>query len=287
MNYYFHHIGDFRSGSVNMTRHERWIYRDLLEVYYDTEAPLNLNLDVLCNEIGVRSDEERKIVTDLLRFKFECTERGYEHWRCETEIANYRVKSDAAKINGKLGGRPPKKANRNPEKPIGLSECDSPNTEKPSGLDVGYQNNPDLTRRNPAITSLQPNQEPITNNQEEPKEKTPRVPRFDAQAHLESMGVDPKISKDWLSLRKLKKLAPTQTAFEGVLSEAGKAGMTMEAALQTCCTRGWGSFNAAWLAKDPPRGGGTNFHDDRKRVMDELTGRNRNAAVDEFNIIDV
>jgi hypothetical protein len=34
-------------------------------------------------------------------------------------------------------------------------------------------------------------------------------------------------------------------------------------------------------------GGGLNFHDDRKRVMDELTGRNRHVSSDEFNIIDI
>lgn len=90
---------------------------------------------------------------------------------------------------------------------------------------------------------------------EESKTKTPRVPRFDAQAHLVSMGVDPKVSEDWLSLRKKKNLAATQTAFEGVLLEAGKAGMTMDQALRTCCTRGWGGFNADWMDKGNLQGG--------------------------------
>jgi hypothetical protein len=91
---------------------------------------------------------------------------------------------------------------------------------------------------------------------EEPKNKTPRVPRFDAQAHLVGMGVNDKVAEDWLALRKKKNLAPTATAFEGVLLEAGKAGMTMDQALRTCCTRGWGGFDAGWLDKGGARSGG-------------------------------
>lgn len=34
-------------------------------------------------------------------------------------------------------------------------------------------------------------------------------------------------------------------------------------------------------------GSGTNFHDDRKAFMDELTGRTRNASIDNANIIDI
>ena len=77
MNYYQHHIGDFRAGTVHMSRTERWIYRDLIDVYYDTEQPLPLDLDELCRAIGVRTDDERTVVIDLLKFKFQKTDAGY------------------------------------------------------------------------------------------------------------------------------------------------------------------------------------------------------------------
>jgi hypothetical protein len=83
---------------------------------------------------------------------------------------------------------------------------------------------------------------------EEPKTKAPRVPRFDAQSHLELLGVDKQVASDWLALRKKKKLESTVTAFDGVLSEAQKAGMSMDQALRTCCTRGWGGFDSTWLS---------------------------------------
>ncbi|MGI4812129.1 MAG: hypothetical protein ACRYGG_02120 [Janthinobacterium lividum] len=119
---------------------------------------------------------------------------------------------------------------------------------------------------------------------EKPTTKAQRVPRFDAQAHLESMGVEPAIARDWLSLRKEKKLAPTETAFGGVLSEAGKAGISMNEALRICCTRGWGGFEFAWLAnrgnaQAPPSGAGGKKFDpveyvNRKRPDGEKNERN-------------
>jgi uncharacterized phage protein (TIGR02220 family) len=153
MNYYDHHIGDFRSGTVNMTRVERWIYRDMLDVYYDTEEPLPADIEKLCKAIGVRSAEEKAAVVDLLSYKFTLTDRGYEHERCEAEIAKYRSKADVARENGRLGGRPKgtkTKPEGNPEKPSGFSSVSKPNPDQ---------------------TGSQANQEPITNNQE-PKSLT-------------------------------------------------------------------------------------------------------------------
>jgi len=49
MNYYPHHIGDFNSATRHLTRIERSVYRDLIELYYDTEAPLSRDVDKLCH----------------------------------------------------------------------------------------------------------------------------------------------------------------------------------------------------------------------------------------------
>jgi uncharacterized protein YdaU (DUF1376 family) len=145
MNYYPFHIGDFRSGTVNMSRHVRWIYRDMLDIYYDTEQPLSLDLDLLCDQVGAESDEERRIVERLLRFKFTKTDEGYRHAICDEVIAEYHTKADTAKTNGKKGGRP-KKADGNPKKPSGFQ----------SGSDQ-------VADSNLVGGGSQTNQEPITN----------------------------------------------------------------------------------------------------------------------------
>jgi hypothetical protein len=53
---------------------------------------------------------------------------------------------------------------------------------------------------------------------------------------------------DWLALRKAKRAPVTETALAGIRREAEKAGMTMQAALETCCQRGWTGFKAEWVA---------------------------------------
>jgi hypothetical protein len=85
------------------------------------------------------------------------------------------------------------------------------------------------------------------------EEKKERVPRFDAQAHLESLGVDSAVAGDWLATRKRKKLESTRTAMDQTQAEVSKSGLSMNDALRECCLRGWGGFKAEWMA-----GGSTN-----------------------------
>ncbi|HGL5074108.1 TPA: YdaU family protein [Burkholderia multivorans] len=159
MNYYPHHIGDFRSGTVNMTRVERWIYRDLIDVYYDTEKPLPLDLDAVCYAVGVSAEEERRAVANLLRFKFTQTDAGYVHDRCEIEIAAYRLRAETAQENGKKGGRPKKRTATG----SGTKQNPVETHEKPSGFPSG--SDPDASGP-PDITGSKTNQEPITKNQD-------------------------------------------------------------------------------------------------------------------------
>jgi len=56
--------------------------------------------------------------------------------------------------------------------------------------------------------------------------------------------------QDFLSTRKTKL---TQTALTGIAKQADIAGISLEAALQECCTRGWQSFKAAWVQQGQPK----------------------------------
>lgn len=212
MNYYPFHIGDFRSGTVNMTRLARWIYRDMLDVYYDSEKPLPLDLEQLCDTIGAEADDERKIVERLLRFKFKETDDGYRHLACDKVIANYRLKGETAKANGSLGGRP-KKAKANPK--------------EPSGFPLG--SNPVATG-NPAETGSEANQEPITNNQDKdhPALRTSLINQHDATEE-KPRGVT---AVD-LSIAMRKCGVMTQPA-NPILQALAAQGVTVETAVSAC-----------------------------------------------------
>lgn len=128
-----------------MSRKARWIYRDMLDIYYDSEQPLTSNVDALCELLGADDEEDRRIVERHLRFKFELVEDGYRHRVCDSVIAEYHSKAETARANGRLGGRPRK------------------NREKPSGFLSGSD---PVATDNPVETGSQANQEPITKNQE-------------------------------------------------------------------------------------------------------------------------
>ena len=60
MNYYPHHIGYFNSATRHLTRVERSLYRELIELYYDTEqaSPAD-DFDRLARRVIAQTDKEK------------------------------------------------------------------------------------------------------------------------------------------------------------------------------------------------------------------------------------
>lgn len=103
MNYYPHHIGDFNNATRHLTRVERALYRELIELYYDIEAPLPAIDLWICKKVLASGQVERDAVKALLAEFFTLTPDGefYRHSRCDREIASYRAKQEAAVRAGK------------------------------------------------------------------------------------------------------------------------------------------------------------------------------------------
>lgn len=101
MHYYQHNIGDFDKATRHLTRIERSIYRDLIELYYDTEMQLNADIKHLCRKILAQSNEEVTAVEQVLNEFFTLTPDGWYHDRCEEELEKYQSaktqKSEAGK----------------------------------------------------------------------------------------------------------------------------------------------------------------------------------------------
>jgi uncharacterized protein YdaU (DUF1376 family) len=97
MNFYPHHIGDFRSATMHLSKVERWFYRDTLELYYDIEAPLPIDDDWIFRKVGAKNRQEREAVTSVLREFYVRTTDGYRNPRCDAEIAKYQAKRKQAR----------------------------------------------------------------------------------------------------------------------------------------------------------------------------------------------
>lgn len=90
MYYYQHHIGDYRKDTSHLSLIEHGIYRQLLDLYYITEKPLDKKSIRL---VGARTDQEIALVELILNEFFEKKGTKYFHKRCDDEIQNYKSKS--------------------------------------------------------------------------------------------------------------------------------------------------------------------------------------------------
>ncbi len=102
-----------------------------------------------------------------------------------------------------------------------------------------------------------------------PQEKGERPP-FEKGAHLSEKGDHPspapkrkrvsnvqkpesvseQVWEDFSALRTKRRAPITETALRGIQREAEKAGISLEAALSTCCERGWQGFKADWYKRE-------------------------------------
>ena len=107
---------------------EHGAYRLLLDRYYSTEE--GIPATQAYRLARARSDEERQAVDAVLEEFFELVEGVWINGRAEEEIAKAKVRIDAAKANGKRGGRPKKKPD--------VSENET--QKKPGGFFAGSEN---------------------------------------------------------------------------------------------------------------------------------------------------
>ena len=108
MYYYQFHIGDYRSATLHLSNEEDLAYRRLLDMYYDTEKPIPLDVSWVAKRIKIPP----MVVRDVLNDMFKQTEDGFINTRCDKEIATYQGFSDAGKRGaakrwGKGGDSPP------------------------------------------------------------------------------------------------------------------------------------------------------------------------------------
>lgn len=100
MHSYLHNIKTFNSATRHLTRVERMLYRDLIELYYDTEKPLPAdNFDRLARRVMAETEQEITALRYVLSEFFELTGDVYTHNYCDEQIEKYKrtitIKSNA------------------------------------------------------------------------------------------------------------------------------------------------------------------------------------------------
>jgi len=126
MNFYQFHVGDYAKHTAHLTSDEDLAYRRLLDLYYDTEAPIPNNIPRVSRRIRVGSDAVANVLSEF----FELTPDGYRNRRADAEIEKYYTFLAKQKANGIKGGRP-KKPMGNPTKTQAEPKITLTNTQLP------------------------------------------------------------------------------------------------------------------------------------------------------------
>ncbi len=251
MKHYPHHIGDFDKATRHLTRIERSIYRDLIDLYYDTEQRLTLDRAALCRKVIANSNEESTAVEQVLNEFFTETPTGWYHDRCEEEITAYQANTSQKALAGKASAEAKrlKKEQALNEKPTAVEQ------PLPAAAAEGQQNST--------------NQSTINQSTNQPKEERPPRKRADSPAVERPDDVDEQTWVDWLQLRRTKKAAVTATALNEARRECEKAGMPLQRFLEIWCARGSQGLEASWLRPN-----------ERAPLHESFRGRDQRAAAE-------
>lgn len=86
MAHYIHHIRAFATATRHLSFHERAVYRELIDLYFETGQALPLDAGQLAVRIGADTDDLRRALTVVLEEFFQRRPHGWYHERCETEL---------------------------------------------------------------------------------------------------------------------------------------------------------------------------------------------------------
>jgi uncharacterized protein YdaU (DUF1376 family) len=217
MHFYQKNIGDFNNATRHLTRVERSLFSDAIELYYDTEKPLTSDINKLNRLLLAHSQEEKDALLVVLNEFFTLTDEGYFNKRCNEEIVKYQAYMESKSKAGKASAEQRAK-------------------QKSTGVEHVLNTTP-----------TKHNHEPITNNQETLNKKPTQKNEFFAD-------IDSDVYQAWLSVRKAKRGGKiSKIVYDAVAREALKAGLTIEEAVRECAERNWITFNADWYEKANPK----------------------------------
>ena len=266
MHSYQHNIKTFNNATRHLTRVERALYRDLIELYYDTEQPLPaVDFDRLARRVMAHSEEEKAALQFVLDEFFERTGDVYTHDYCDEQIENFKASTTAKARAGKASAESRKrkseerKAKRKAESEqnsTGVQQAlSTPSTSvanhkpetinhKPEGRDIPQSPHGDRDPDSP------PKEPPVTE-----KHRAKGVTK--AQMRETFPDLTDQTIDDWITARKGKGAKTlTLTAWNAVVSEIRISGLSGEQALQIAAARGWQGVKAEWLLNHISSGAG-------------------------------
>jgi len=218
LNFYKRYPADYGRKTARLTLAQHGAYTLLLDEVYTSESGLPAEMEELyriCRAMTKLEQEAVRVVAD--RF-FPIAEDGLRHnSRAAEEIQDAAPAIEAARANGKKGGRPRKETQ-----------------QKPSGFSPG----------NPAETQTEP-------NSKAPQSSDSSSLRSEESARKRAIPRPEEVSEqvwgDWLALRKAKRAPVSETVLAEARREADKARLDLQRFLEIWVGRGSQGLQADWL----------------------------------------
>ena len=232
MHSYQHNIKTFNNATRHLTRVERSLYRDAIELYYDEEKPITSDFGRLCRVLIAVTDEEKNALKYVLDSFFTLSNGFYMHKYCEEVIEKYAGNTNAKSMAGKASA-----AARRAKFDAKINGC--------STGDEQVLNEIQLTRNQE--TNKPKNQEPINQEKQSakaPAKKTPKPAFVLPDWFTES---DVKNWDAWNSIAKRRNATHAQLAISlEKLSKWRDKGVDWSRALENSAVGGWqGLFEPA------------------------------------------
>lgn len=224
MKYYLFSVNDYMAHTAHLNEMEDLAYRRMLDYCYVNECGLPESVQQIARIIRMPTHCD-SIANALREFFTLHSDNTWHNPRVDREIERMRGKSEVARQNAG-------KRWKDKEKPEDATAM------------------PPQCGRN-AIKQLTTNNKQLTPKTHRRTAKAGAVVGVDA---LVDLGVDRVVAESWLAVRKDKRQPLTATALQGVIREAGKAGLTLSQAIVMAAENSWAGFKASWLLPDKPTG---------------------------------
>lgn len=276
MHSYQHNIKTFNNATRHLTRVERSLYRDLIELYYDSEKPLPAdNFDRLARLALANTDEEKAALRYVLSEFFTESSGLYVHDYCDEQIEKFYNNTTAKALAGKASAK------------ARLEKQQQRKRERENEKETDAQQNLTDVEQNPT------NHKPETRNHNKPEtnlkdlapqaappaspEKKSRKPKSELDYSVWGESIDQQLLTDWLTVRRTKRAAVTQTVLDTAVGEFRKAasfGYTVNDCLRCWVAAGWQGFKFEWMQNQLTKTGGNHAGQPKPSLIDRFIKNN-------------
>lgn len=243
------YIGDYLADTRRLTTEQHGAYLLLLMDYWRNGPPPD-DVDTL-RQITLMTADAWSIAQAKLVHLFTVIDGHWHHKRVDEELAKAQANQGKAQAKAKAAA----------DARWGKSRENAPSNAPSNATSITQALHKECPSPSPSPSSIK-----------DLKDKG-APPAGDAGLFP---NVDPQVVADFKALRKAKKAAITPTAMKQIANEAEKAGLTLQGALELCCSRGWQGFEAKFVEpRDSDRRGAG-----RRAGQDDLYAANAAAAED-------